>query len=312
MTHSQIQVEGSKRPRIWWCPTGSLAFLPLHAAGIYKKGSTPGFNILDFAVLSYTPTISALLKNIDRAQARDIGGPDATAPNIPTNFLLVSQSYTPGLSPIPGTKEETRGIQTLINTTTFTRPIIRSLLLEGRDATVARVKDELKTHSWVHFACHAIQDADPLKSGLHLHDRRLELLEIMKQRTMSKAMIGSDSTAVTEWDLAFLSACQTGTGDEKLSDEIVHIAAGMLAAGYSSVVATMWSIRDVYGKDIAVSFYKHLLSELSTQGQDGRLKEDGLGRAAWALDWAVSDLRKTLGDKEEGLLVWVPYVHYGV
>lgn len=312
MTRSQIPVEDSKRPRIWWCPTGSLAFLPLHAAGIYKKGSTPGFNVLDFAVSSYTPTISALLKNIDRAEARDKGGPDATAPNVPKSFLLISQSHTPGLSPIPGTKEETREIQTLINTTTFTRPVIRSLLLEGRDATVARVKDELKNHSWVHFACHAIQDAYSLKSGLHLHDRRLELLEIMKQRTMSEAMISSDSTAVTEWDLAFLSACQTGTGDENLSDEVVHIAAGMLAVGYSSVVATMWSIKDAYGKEIAVSFYKHLLNELSIPGQDGRQEENGPGKAAWALDWAVSDLRKTLGDKEEGLLVWVPYVHYGV
>lgn len=37
------------------------------------------------------------------------------------------------------------------------------------------------------------------------------------------------------------------TGDEKLSDEVVHLAAGISAAGYRGVVATMWSISDVYG-----------------------------------------------------------------
>ena len=45
-------------------------------------------------------------------------------------------------------------------------------------------------------------------------------------------------------DLALLSACQTSAGDEKLSEEVIHLAAGMLAAGYRGAVATMWSIRD--------------------------------------------------------------------
>ncbi|KAI0082963.1 hypothetical protein BDY19DRAFT_981531, partial [Irpex rosettiformis] len=45
-------------------------------------------------------------------------------------------------------------------------------------------------------------------------------------------------------DLAVLSACQTATGDEKLSEEAVHLAAGMLNIGYKSVIGTMWSISD--------------------------------------------------------------------
>jgi hypothetical protein len=39
-------------PRMWWCPTGLLAFLPLHAA--LRPGS--GECALDFVVSSYTPT----------------------------------------------------------------------------------------------------------------------------------------------------------------------------------------------------------------------------------------------------------------
>ncbi|CAE6487268.1 unnamed protein product [Rhizoctonia solani] len=44
--------------------------------------------------------------------------------------------------------------------------------------------------------------------------------------------------------LAFLSACQTATGDTNLPDEAVHLASGMLMAGYPSVIATMWSVMD--------------------------------------------------------------------
>ena len=61
-------------------------------------------------------------------------------------------------------------------------------------------------------------------------------------------------------DHAFLSACQTGTGDRKLSDEVAHIAAGMLAVGYQGVVATMWSISDAHGPEITQGFYERNLN----------------------------------------------------
>jgi len=102
--------------------------------------------------------------------------------------------------------------------------------MEGEVATISRVKLEMASHPSIHFACQASQDVkNPLMSGFYLYDGRLELSEIMKQN-------------ITNCELAFLSACQTSTGDEKLSDEAVHLAAAMLAVGYRSVVATMWPI----------------------------------------------------------------------
>ncbi|KAJ6529941.1 hypothetical protein DFH09DRAFT_934658, partial [Mycena vulgaris] len=41
-----------------------------------------------------------------------------------------------------------------------------------------------------------------------------------------------------------LSACQTARGAKGLQEESVHLAAGMLLAGYRGVIATMWSIMD--------------------------------------------------------------------
>jgi len=57
------------------------------------------------------------------------------------------------------------------------------LCLEGKSASLTRVKLEMESHGSVHFACHATQDLEnPPKSGFYLHDGRLELADIMKQK----------------------------------------------------------------------------------------------------------------------------------
>ena len=211
----------------------------------------------------------------------------------PSCVLLISQPSTPGLPPIPATRTETRGLRD-----TMAKEHFKALLLEDDAATMARVTEEMKTHDWVHFACHAIQDrSDPLKSGIHLHDGRLELVEMMKQQ-------------ISNADHVFLSACQTGTGDEKLSDEVAHIAAGMLAVGYRGVVGTMWSISDTHAPEIAKGFYEHLLDGVP-RGEGGRKRLDS-SYAARALDESIRKTREQLGDSEDALLTWVPYVHFGI
>jgi len=171
----------------------------------------------------------------------------------------------------------------------------KSLGLEGEVATVSRVQLEMVSHPSIHFACHASQDIEnPLRSGFYLHDGRLDLAAIMEQN-------------INNCELAFLSACQTSTGDEKLSEEAVHLAAGMLAVGYRSVVATMWSIKDEYGPVVAEGFYRYLTEEETTPGQPGI----GSANASRALHQAIQVIRQQVGDTEEGLLTWVPYVHFG-
>ncbi|KAF9535340.1 CHAT domain-containing protein, partial [Crepidotus variabilis] len=101
---------------------------------------------------------------------------------------------------------------------------------------------------------------------------------------------------------AFLSACQTSVGEMKLPEEVVHLAAGMLVAGYRSVVATSWAIKDAYGPEVAEAFYQCLME--GGAGLDG-------SRATVALHSAVQKLRRKVGDSEAGLLIWIPYVHFG-
>jgi len=270
--------------RIWWCPTGPLAFLPLHAAGIYAQSTpfTSGSCLADFAISSYTPTVSSLLGKIRRpADELKISS---------SKLLIVSQPKTKGLPPIPGTTIEMNAISTTLGSNDC-----ESLCLEGEAATISRVQLEMESHSSIHFACHAKQDInDPLKSGFYLHDGRLELADIIRQN-------------ISHCQLAFLSACQTSTGDEKLSEEAVHLAAGMLAVGYKSVVATMWSIADQYGAEVAERFYKHLMDSRATSEKPGIDSVD----AARALCQAIQGIRERVGDTEQGLLMWVPYVHFG-
>src|SRR6185369_12180074 len=54
--------DGTGPPRVWWCPTGLLSLLPLHAAGSYSgDGENTGSSVLDRVVPSYTATVRALL-----------------------------------------------------------------------------------------------------------------------------------------------------------------------------------------------------------------------------------------------------------
>ncbi|EUC57628.1 aromatic di-alanine and TPR containing protein, partial [Rhizoctonia solani AG-3 Rhs1AP] len=154
-------------------------------------------------------------------------------------------------------------------------------------ATVSGVLNAMEQHDWVHLACHAHQNVtDPTKSGFFLHDGALHLAEINRQSFKGKG-------------LAFLSACQTATGDERLADEAVHLASGMLMAGYSSVIATMWSVHDEDAPLVADQVYVQLM-------KDRRI---GNGEAGKVLHNAVAALRQTVG--EQKFERWVPYIHIG-
>ncbi|KAF6756102.1 TPR-like protein [Ephemerocybe angulata] len=267
-------------PRIWWCPTGPLSFLPIHAAGIYTSAGTEC--LLDYAVSSYTPTIAALTDRISSARPiqKAVSG-----------LFMTCQPNAPGRSHIPETTTEVQSIYDLAR-----MEGMRAQRFDGSAITSATCLDSMERFSIIHLACHAYQDAtNPLESRFLFHNGSLDLLSIL-QRNLKHA------------DLAFLSACQTGTGSEKLPDEAVHLAAGMLAAGYRRVVATMWAIRDQHAPAVATDFYQYLL--------DHRDPADGSGfygtHSARALHHATQQLRIRLGnDSDESLLAWIPYVHFG-
>jgi len=195
----------------------------------------------------------------------------------------VSQSCTPGQTRLPQADKELELIKQFI-------PSLNIHSLSGELATVEHVLEGMEERSWVHLACHAVQhSSSPTESAFCLHNGDL---------TLSKIIPKSFCNA----DFAFLSACQTATGDENLPEEAVHLAAGMLAAGYQSIIATMWSIRDNDAPLIAGEVYPHLLC--------GPVPDSTM--AAHALHHAVKQLRRKLEKNgSSAFLSWVPFIHVG-
>lgn len=135
--------EATEPPRVWWCPTGPLTLLPIHAAG---HGDTW---LADLAVSSYTPTVRALV---------DARRPRRHTPG-PARFLVAS-----ALSGDPATS----GLLSDVG----------NLDIVQRD-TVAGVTAALPESRFVHFDCHADQDLqDPAQGGLELSDGVLRIFDL--------------------------------------------------------------------------------------------------------------------------------------
>lgn len=223
--------------------------------------------IFNYVVSSYTPTLSALLSPL---------------PSTPfSGILAVGQESTSNMPRLPGTVAELAKIREKSTGFLVTQ-------LDGHLATPAAVLAGMEEHSWVHLACHATQDTtNPIQSGFYLHNGMLDLASIT-QKPLKHA------------ELAFLSACQTATGDESISEEAVHLAAGMLMAGYRTVIATMWSIGDKDAPVVAEKVYEYLLEGGKPDAR----------RAAVAVHKATAHLREKVGMEE--FAKWVPYIHIGL
>ena len=268
--HSSVSKQSpGDLPRIFWCPVSSYP-----CSGIYDaQHSQPGHKVSHFVVSSYyVPTLSILVPSPN---------PDV-APSGDFRLLAVRQPSSDGLSRLPGVATELEHIRAAIRNS-------RTTLLKSPVSTVEEVLALMNEADWVHFACHRIQDAArPTESGLCLADRRrLKISDII---ALSRPRGG----------LAFLSACETATGNEHLSDEAIHIAAGMLFAGYGGVIGTMWSISDELAPVVAKDVYRQLFRN----GTRPDYRD-----AARALHGAIGRLRDS---PEASFVSWLPFIHVGL
>ncbi|KAF9072229.1 CHAT domain-containing protein [Rhodocollybia butyracea] len=216
-------------PRLWWCPTGPFAFLPIHAAGIFESSGIALEDVSDYVISSYTPTLNPLL---------------AQPSQLDDTFKVLAVAEH---SSLPGTLNDLQRINKWV--------LPKHLVVLGTTESPTTVEDVLShisRASIAHFACHGTQNNEnPFKSALQvLPDDHVEISRIIKLRLNAS--------------LVFLSACETATGDVKIPDEAVHIASAMLFAGFQGVVGTMWSIGDEDAPDIVDSFYGYLFKNRST------------------------------------------------
>ncbi|MEU5893517.1 CHAT domain-containing protein [Streptomyces sp. NPDC047461] len=257
--------------RLWWCPSGLLSMLPLHAAGHHStREDTVPRTVIDRVVSSYTPNLRAL-----RHARRPRPGRDG---DTPVRALGVAMPHTPDARAIPRAVAETDLLRS--------RTRADVMVLEGPQATRDRLLTDLPAFDWVHLACHAHGDLDaPSNSRLLVHDHLrapLTVAEIVRLR-LDRA------------EFAYLSACATSRRGTVLPDEAIHLAAAFQLAGFSHVVSTLWRVADRHALQVATEVYD-------------ALGAGGAADAAHALHRATRHLRDRWEGFPE---VWAAYIHMG-
>jgi hypothetical protein len=212
-------------PRLWWCPTGPLTLLPLHAAGYHGEDGS-GAAVLDRVVSSYTPTLRALLE----ARRPMVAAPEEE------RMLIVALPDAPDQVPLENVLRERDLLVSLFGDR-------HTLLDEG--ATTDAVRAQLPRHRWAHFSCHGSQNlTDPSQGGLLLRDGLLTIADVSAQQY--------------EGEFAFLSACMTAVGGVSLPDEAITLAAALHFTGYRQVIGTLWAVHDQTAADVATLVYRDL------------------------------------------------------
>jgi CHAT domain/Tetratricopeptide repeat len=207
--------------RLWWCPVGPVAFLPLHAAS-------------DQWVCSYTPTLRALIEA--RIRAARTGG-------TPGRMLAIALPDTPGLPELPQAEMEVEQVARFAPGVT---------ILTAGLATRARLLADLPRHSFLHFAGHGMQDPDDAASGaLYTYDHR---------EAGPVTLADLAQLHLTDARLAFLSACEAAVGSYDAPDEAIHLAGSLLLAGFTHVIATQWTVFDTIAPQLAEGFYARISS----------------------------------------------------
>ncbi len=270
--------DGQPWPRLWWCVSGLLSFLPVHAAGYHHtQADAAPATVIDRVISSYTPTIRALTyARRPRPAATGDGGDRTRAGD---QVVAVAMPHTPGTPDLPGAAEEAAELQR--------RFPDRVKVLSGAEATHDAVLAALPTGRWVHFACHGTSDLDnPSASCLLLTDHQQRPLTVVDVARLRLEDAG----------LAFLSACSTARPGGRLADEAIHLASAFQLAGYRHVIATLWPIGDQHAVDTAARIYTTLTT---TGGND----------VAGAVHAAVRLMRRRWGPDAPS--AWASHIHAG-
>lgn len=263
--------ENRRLPRLWWCPTGALTFLPLHAAGDGDQ------TLLTRVVSSYTRSLWSLIEARAHRHSERV------------RLLLVSVPNAPDNAVLHRIEQEAEVVARSMRRGSTTA-------LAGPAATKQAVLAELASHTWLHLAGHggdpAIQRRDggfvrysTDSGGLRLIDGELDPREIA----------GHDLGHVT---LAIIMACKASASDIKRSNEALHPAGALQAAGCQQVVASLWSISDA----VAPAFVSAMYERLTTPKIDAR-------HGARAVHAATMRLRR---DYPDDPLLWISFIHSGI
>ena len=274
----------SKDSRLWWCPAGAFASIPLHAAGPYRQGEP---SLSQTYVSSYTPTLQALIHARSRPTHEP---PRSRRSSIVPGFLkskkskqLLANQAIPTIVAIGHTAsdETCYELDLLRNRIPPSMPFRR---MEGEEVTSEALVAAFREPVWLHLACPASLDsALPCRSGFTTRDGMLSLCDISKGRPQA--------------EFAFLAG-RCNRGDDGGVEEMMHLAASLQYSGVRSVIGTLWPVDDEVMQRVAAAFYEEIILKAGGSMQ--------CTNAARSLNEAL----KVVG-KEVPLAQKIAFVHIG-
>lgn len=209
-------------------PDGPLNRLPFGALRL-----ADGRLLVEAVELSLAPSLLALKQSIEAPRAsRD-------------HALLVGfggERPELGLSALPRVSDEIRHIAAIYET--------KSTNLEGPTATADAVIARVQSHGVVHIAGHALADERrPWES-------RIFLAPAPQRAALTVSDIGR--LRLQPGSLVILSACSTAAGTVYRGEGVISLARPFLTAGASSVLASLWPVRDDDAERVMVAVHREL------------------------------------------------------
>jgi len=158
-------------------------------------------------------------------------------------FIEPETSVQHNLNPLPGAKDEVKGISRYFKTNSFLDELAQEYVF----------KEKAAESDILHLAMHTIlNDSLPMFSKLVFSkpdketsdDGFLNTYEIYNMKLNAR--------------LAVLSACETGTGMLQKGEGVMSMARAFIYAGCPSIVMTLWQVEDKSGVKIMEDFYYYL------------------------------------------------------
>ncbi len=143
--------------------------------------------------------------------------------------------------------------------------------VSGEDATVGTVSAAVDGARLAHIACHGRFRADnPMFSCLHLANGPLTVYDLER--------LGKPPETIV------LSACDSGLSEVHPGDELMGLAAALLALGSRTLVAAVFSVPDEATRSLMLGFHAGLRAGLSPAAALGRAQHKAVrkGQAASA------------------------------
>lgn len=205
---------------LYLIPHGNLHFLPLHALTVDGKA------LLDRWAVAYAPSAGVLARVLKRGKDKRQGA--------------LVMGYT---SADPNSEEGHRERELFVGEAIGIARHFGVHPWLDREATLAKLENEGLVSSVIHLSCHGTFELkNPLASGIELADGPVTVLEWMG--------LGLEA------DLITLSACQTGISDVEAGDELIGLTRGLIYAGASSALVTLWSVDARTTRDLMLDFYR--------------------------------------------------------